>query len=157
MRSWLVIIHDRHFVGAVIGPLEDYAPLVIDSNRMESVQPATQLFQPVGRGHAEVVQPRRGVDRFELPLGTRREPFKGPDDLIVKQTLRSVISKGSYQSVIYRIPGCGGSTDGAMTLRVSRPTLYSLLNAKADLSGDMARFLRRRLAALQRSSIRRLQ
>jgi antitoxin HigA-1 len=29
-------------------------------------------------------------------------------------------------------------TDAAKILRVSRPTLSSLLNAKADLSGDMA-------------------
>jgi addiction module HigA family antidote len=29
-------------------------------------------------------------------------------------------------------------TDAAKVLRVSRPTLSSLLNAKADLSGDMA-------------------
>ena len=29
-------------------------------------------------------------------------------------------------------------TDAAKTLRVSRPTLSNLLNARADLSGDMA-------------------
>jgi addiction module HigA family antidote len=47
-------------------------------------------------------------------------------------------------------------TDAARILRVSRPTLSSLLNAKADLSGDMAlRF--EKAVGVDMDTLRRMQ
>jgi len=59
-------------MGAVILPIENYAPLVIDSDAVTALQIAFQFFQPVTRRNHQILQDGRVLDHVQLaPGGTQ--------------------------------------------------------------------------------------
>ena len=65
-----MVVGDFHFVGILAFPAEDDAPLVVDLDRMESVQTAPQRLQAVAGRIAEVFKGFGFMDGDELVIRT---------------------------------------------------------------------------------------
>jgi hypothetical protein len=93
-----VIIDNGNFVRVVSGPLENNPPLIPftinDPNRIKAPQLASGFLRPVRWRYRQILQPRSGVDRLQLSLGSICETRKRFDDLILKQVLGLLISEG---------------------------------------------------------------
>jgi hypothetical protein len=78
------MIHNRNVVRVSTGTLEDYTPLIVDPNRIETCQLSAQLLQAIGGRNGKIFQARRRVDRFQLPFGPRRKALKFPNGMVTE-------------------------------------------------------------------------
>jgi hypothetical protein len=80
-RLLLVIVHDLNVVGVAVPPAEANAPLIVDANAMVASAIAFELFEPIVRWHAEILELLGGVDEAQLaehdPVKLGREPAHG--------------------------------------------------------------------------------
>jgi hypothetical protein len=79
-----MVIHDPNIMRLAIDPLKDYAPLIVDPDRIKLLQFALELLQSVRWRYRQIVEPARRVDRFELTLGAAGHPRKLANPLIVE-------------------------------------------------------------------------
>ncbi len=78
----------------IVKPPEYEPPLVIDPDRVEALQVATQLFQPIRGWHPEVLQSRRRMERLELPFCPARHSLKFPHSSVAEQPLSGLVTNG---------------------------------------------------------------
>src|SRR6476620_10576034 len=93
----LMIVHDLHLAGAVLPP-EDDAPLIIDADRMISLEAAFERLQPVPRRLPQIEQSSGGVKVLQLSLRhlteIRRKPLGHPCPAVEEQIFGKLAAKG---------------------------------------------------------------
>jgi len=67
--SLRVIIRDLHAVRVSVPPLEAYAPLVIDGDRIFTFAIPGQRMEPISRRHLQVHKAHGRVQNEQLPSG----------------------------------------------------------------------------------------
>src|ERR1700730_11533311 len=90
-----VVIHDPNLVRLAIDPSKDHSPLAVDPYRVEFLQVALELLQPVRWRYHQIVKAVCGVDRFELALGFSGDPLELANPLIVEQRICVSVAKRS--------------------------------------------------------------
>jgi hypothetical protein len=65
----LMVINDFDFIRIAISPLKTDAPLVVYPNAVLASAIARKLLQTTTRGRTKIVQTRRGIKHYELPVG----------------------------------------------------------------------------------------
>lgn len=65
-----MVIGDFYVFGAAIFPPEDDAPLVVDSERVVSVELSPEKMKSVARGHPKVIHVRSGIDETKFCKGS---------------------------------------------------------------------------------------
>ena len=88
-------IYELHEMGLAIDPFENDPSLVVDPDRMELVEIAFQLFQPVGWRDRQILQPACGIDGFELALGCPGDPRELTNPFVPEQRLGGLVAKGA--------------------------------------------------------------
>jgi hypothetical protein len=63
-----MIVNDVDVAGTLRRPTEHHAPLLVDSNTVETTPAATQSFQPVAWRRSQVAQPFGVIDHVEFRL-----------------------------------------------------------------------------------------
>ena len=53
-----MVVDYGHLVGSEIGPLEDDAPLFVDTDRMEARAPPSQSLETIAGRHTKIAQER---------------------------------------------------------------------------------------------------
>jgi hypothetical protein len=61
-----MVVNDLNVVGITILPAEADAPLVVDSDAIQTFAIPSEFLQAVARGNAEVVKDPRGVNHEQL-------------------------------------------------------------------------------------------
>src|SRR5215469_11561557 len=130
----LMVIHDPDLGCVAIGPPEDHSPLVVDPDRIETFQVASQFLQMVRGRYREIAYPARCVDRFKLALGTTGDPLKVANNLIFEQRLRPLVAKGSNHR---RIIPHTGTRPKMQTRDLQRYSMTS--SARARIVGGIVR------------------
>ena len=125
----LMVIHDPDLGCVAIGPPEDHSPLVVDPDRIETFQVASQFLQMVRGRHREIAYPARCVDRFELALGTTGDPLKLANNLIFEQRLCPLVAKGSNHR---RIIPHTGTRSKTQTHDLPRYSMTSSARPRSD-------------------------
>jgi hypothetical protein len=83
-----MIINDLNLVGAILGPNETDAPLLVDPDAvLASSVPAKQL-QTISRDCLQLCQRGRGIDHCKFSYGCPLEALKARDSLAIEQRLR---------------------------------------------------------------------
>jgi hypothetical protein len=93
-----VIVDDSNIRGVTAFESENDTPLVIDSNRVETLPPPFECLEPVSRRHPQVTQLRGIVQvqdfaaRYAKQLGWKRPRLFG--SAVVKEAFGQAVSKG---------------------------------------------------------------
>lgn len=93
-----MIIDNLHIERAAVLPAENQSPLIINSDRVESLPISFETFQPVSRRHSQI--PQLGcimqIKQFSpcCPTKLGREGPCSPSPHIIEQILRKSISEG---------------------------------------------------------------
>ena len=88
-----MVVHDFHFFCASIHPVEAYAPLIVDPNRVPACEVALEGFQLVARRSTKVSQHNGSIDHLELAAGDLRMPDGKPFGLSPANTMRVRLSE----------------------------------------------------------------
>lgn len=88
-----MIIDYANFICVAIAPAKHHTPLIVDPNRMQASQITSQLFKPIRRRHAQIFQPGRNVDGYELSFCPLGKAVKRPHDLVLEKRLCLAVAK----------------------------------------------------------------
>ncbi len=70
-----MIVHELNVIGVPVAPDKADAPLLVDADRMLSAPLAGERLQPVAGRHAQVVEPRNGVEQEQRSATSRGTRF----------------------------------------------------------------------------------
>ena len=96
-----MVVHNGDFLGAIGGPSEDNAPLVVDADGVEASQIPAQGLEPVAGRHAEIGELSGAVHLDELSQGHTRDLREAPVPLLVEKLLGVGIGKGLDHGVAW--------------------------------------------------------
>lgn len=83
-----MVVHDLNVFGAVIGPAEAHAILIIHADAMLTGTVAFQGFQPITRWHAQIIQSACLVQLFQLAACHRLYVDEAAHPLAMEQRFR---------------------------------------------------------------------
>ena len=90
-----MVIDDGDLFRSGVRPPEDNAPLVVDTDGMETRQVALKGFQTITGGNRDVMEGASLVQLDQLPQGDSGYCVKGTTLLRSKQTLSIPVGEGS--------------------------------------------------------------
>jgi len=106
LTSGSVIVDDFDVVDAILRPNKANPPLIIDPNAICARPISLQRFQPVRRGHSEILQLFSGIQHVQLPAGGLGDLMKSPVSSCAVQ-FRSILATKSTdhssQSLVYAL------------------------------------------------------
>lgn len=136
----------------IADPLKYNSPLLIDPDRIEPLQVATQLLQTIRGWHSKIVQSRRCVERLELPFCSTRNTVKLTHDHVIEKPFGALVpERFDHGGGLYRIPGysqdrqglwvygLGGSPSCATRAQQDQPGFLASHASRADLFGRLGR------------------
>jgi hypothetical protein len=101
-----MVVCDRDIGGALCGPAEDNAPLVVDPDRVPAGCPALEWFKSVSLWHGKVLHLFSRIHRDQLAQGDSGNPGKTAVGLLPEEFLRVVVAEGNNHA----LPGILGTS-----------------------------------------------
>jgi len=80
----LVVINNLDFVGAIPGPNETDAPLLVDPDAVLARSVSAKQFQTISRDCLQLCQRGRGIDHCKFSYGCPLEALKARDALTIE-------------------------------------------------------------------------
>jgi hypothetical protein len=71
---------------------------------MKPFEIASQLLKTICWRHSQIVEPSRGIDQFEFPLGGTSDTLEGTNIPVFKQITRAAVAKRLNHAKLCRIP-----------------------------------------------------